>query len=611
MKGLWLCVALALNIAAFSQEHVRVLEHNTTYTIHDNISAEIEQYQRIEILSEEGYKNAVFVEYFDKFRKITDVTVDVIDKLGNKVKRLRRNDGIEFGLSPSYEISDVTQLIIDPKYKQYPFTLEINSKVKLDGFISMPTWVPRSGFHTAVSKSQLVVVHPRQVKINLREEHIKGVTKTDGNRISTVFTVTNLPSVDNKVRYQDFYDDQPKVLVSPESFRLDNVAGSSASWKDFGNWFLALNSDVHKLSGKTKLFIDGLDKSDKRKVVQQIYEYMQDKTRYVSIQLGIGGFKSLPAEEVDNNGYGDCKALSTYMKCMLQHAGINSNYILVRAGDDEPDVIAEFPGNQFNHVFIGVPLASDTIYLACTSQIVPIGYTGTFTDDRNVLWIENNKSAIIRSKIYDQIENVQNNFIKIALDIEGNGLASFESINQGIFFDEIMVYKLAPEDYIKKYNQSKFDYNDYSLKKFTFDQPDRDVSAFVSRFNVEINSLARPVSGKLVLPFVPATPFYKYIDNDELQRFYSIKRCMTVADVIEVDLPDNYWVYNLPQPEKIDTPFGSYSIEATVDGDKLKLKRTMIFFKGEYRNEGYDGFRTFFQAIEKVEKKKLVLNSKT
>jgi hypothetical protein len=167
MKGLWLCAALAFNITAFSQEHIRILEHNTTYTIYDNASAEIEQHQRMEILSEEGYKEAIYVGYYDKFTKVSEITVDVIDKQGNKVKRLKRNDGIEFGLSPSYEITDVTELTIDPKYKQYPFVLEINAKVKMDGFISMPTWVPRSQFHTAVHKSQLVIVRARQVIINV------------------------------------------------------------------------------------------------------------------------------------------------------------------------------------------------------------------------------------------------------------------------------------------------------------------------------------------------------------------------------------------------------------------------------------------------------------
>lgn len=611
MRTIFFCIVLTTNITSFCQEHARILEHTSTYIVHDNLTADIEKHLKIEILSDAGYKFAVYREYYDKFRKLTDVTVDVIDNSGKKVKKLRRNDGIQWGLSPSNEITDVTELYIDPKYKQFPFTLEINYKISLDGFITLPVWVPRSDFNLAVNKSQLTIIYPSGVKINFREEHIKGTTKTEGSKVTTTYKVENLGAVDEKVRYQDFYDEQPKVLVGPEKFRLDNFAGSSASWKDFGNWFYALNNQTFKLSSNTRQFVDGLDKSNKKNTIRQIYEYMQDKTRYVSIQLGIGGFKSLPVEDVDNYGYGDCKALTTYTKALLQYAGIKSNYILVRAGADEPDVIAEFPSNQFNHVYLGVPLPSDTIYLECTSQIVPTDYTGKFTDDRNVLWIDENKSSIIRSRVYDHKENAQNNFITVKLDEQGNGTASIESINQGIFFDEIMAYKLAPEDYVKEYNQSKFDYSDFTIKKFTFNQPEREVPAFVSNTSVEIKSLAKSVSGKLVLPLIPVRPFYKYIDFDDLQKFYSIKRGMTIADVIEVDLPDNFWIYNLPQSEKIDSPFGTYSLEVTVDDDKLKLKRTMVFYKGEFKKEGYDKFKSFFQAIEKTEKKKLVLNSKT
>jgi len=611
MRTLFILALATISSLAVAQEHVRIEEYNTTYILHDNQTAEIEEHYKVKILSEQGYKFSVYSQYYDEFQKITDVTVDVFDRDGKKVKRLRRNDGFEWGLSPSNEFTDITQLSIDPGYKQFPFTVEVNSKIKLDGFISLPTWVPRSEFHVAVDRSQLTVIRPASVKVNFREENIQGATQRNENKVVTVFKVSNLPHVDNKLRYKDFYDLQPKVLISPEKFQLEGKEGSATTWETFGDWFLSINNDPYKLAVKTREHIDRLEKSDKKKLVQDIYEYMQDRTRYISIQLGIGGFKSLPTEKVDNYGYGDCKALSTYMKSMLDYAGVKSNYVLVRAGDDVPDVIAEFPGNQFNHVYLGVPFSKDTILLECASQIVPVNYTGRFTDDRNVLWIENNTSSIIRSRTYNHEINKLTNFTGIKLDKEGNAETQIESFRQGIFFDDIMLFKSAPTDYVKSFNQSKFDYNDFVIKNFSYHQPKRNEPAFVAKYSLQVNGLAKFINEKLVLPIIPVTPFYRYFEKDDLKRFYSIKRGLCVTDIIEINLPQNYWIYNFPAPEKLNTAYGSYNLEVTAEGDKLKIKRTLILFKGDYNNSLYDEFKTFYQAIEKVEKRKLVLNSKT
>ena len=170
-----------------------------------------------------------------------------------------------------------------------------------------------------------------------------------------------------------------------------------------------------------------LDASNVREFVGEVYSHMQAKTRYVSIQLGIGGFQSLPASLVDEKGYGDCKALTTYMKSMLDSKGINSNYILVRAGSDVPDVKKEFPSNQFNHVFLGIPTEQDTILIECTSQASPVDYIGTFTDDRNVLWVEKGGSKIIRTPTYSEDDNKIIKEATVFIDEEGNGVVNLKS----------------------------------------------------------------------------------------------------------------------------------------------------------------------------------------
>jgi hypothetical protein len=611
MKAVGFLILTLVAITARGQEYARILDQTTTYRIFDNQKAEVEERIKILISSEHASRWTVFSEYVDRFRKIDNVSLEIFDKDGKKVKRLKKVDGHEYGFSDSYEITDAKVFVLPADYEQYPYTLEIVSKISYNGFISLPTWVPRPYFNIAVDRASLILSRDQSVILKLKEEFVTGKTEKIENNLVTTYEVTKLPHVDMKMRYQDFYELQPKVSISPEKFKLDNVMGSITSWKSFGDWFLGLNEKPYQLTETTKKFLDSLDKRDHQALIRNVYRYMQDKTRYVSIQLGIGGFQSLPTELVESKGYGDCKALTTYTKNMLDYAGLKSNYVLVRAGDDVPDVMADFPSNQFNHVFLAIPLKDDTVMLECTSQTSPFNYVGSFTDDRNVLWIKQNTSQIIRSRIYNHLQNLQHNEAKIRVNEQGNGIVELTETNKGLFFDQIMMFQGAPTDYVKHYNQEKFEYADFAIKDFKFEQKSRDESAFKTKYTIEVNNLARPAGTKLIFPIIPTTPAAKYVERDDLMKFVSIRRGISIVDEMEITLPENFWISNLPAAEEINSPYGTYTLSTTFDGTTLKIKRSMTFFKGDYKKDKYDAFHVFFDKIVKLEGKKLILNSKT
>ncbi len=172
-------------------------------------------------------------------------------------------------------------------------------------------------------------------------------------------------------------------------------------------------------------------KDDKEKVFG-LYDFLQQNTRYVSIQLGIGGWQPFEASYVAEKKYGDCKALSNYMIALLKEAGITGKYIEIFAGESPPPFIEDFPFSQFNHVISCVPLKKDTIWLECTSQTKSAGYMGSFPGDRNAILIDETGGHLVHTPVYKVADNLQLRKVKAIADKEGNLNAEIMSTYSGL-----------------------------------------------------------------------------------------------------------------------------------------------------------------------------------
>ncbi|NJK82774.1 MAG: transglutaminase domain-containing protein [Saprospiraceae bacterium] len=98
-------------------------------------------------------------------------------------------------------------------------------------------------------------------------------------------------------------------------------------------------------------------KSNKEKIAI-LYRFLQDNMRYVSVQLGIGGWQTYDAQYVEQNKYGDCKALSNFMKAMLKTLDIPA-YTAAVYGDSRGvplEAEEDFSFPLFNHVIYIFPM---------------------------------------------------------------------------------------------------------------------------------------------------------------------------------------------------------------------------------------------------------------
>ncbi|MBK7885194.1 MAG: hypothetical protein IPJ81_16430 [Chitinophagaceae bacterium] len=229
----------------------------------------------------------------------------------------------------------------------------------------------------------------------------------------------------------------PTIQLAPRLFEYDGYKGSFSSWQDFGIWNYNLYEETNTFNAQRTGEILSLVKNsttDAEKI-KALYNYLKRSTRYVSIQLGIGGFKPFPVNFVDDKKYGDCKALTNYMRYLLKVAGIASYPALINAGYNKLPADVNFPASVFNHVILCVPLKNDTVWLECTSKNNECGILGTFTEKKKALLLTEKGGILINTPASNYNNNILTSKTIVLLDEEGGAATNSSFFYKGEFND--------------------------------------------------------------------------------------------------------------------------------------------------------------------------------
>jgi hypothetical protein len=216
----------------------------------------------------------------------------------------------------------------------------------------------------------------------------------------------------------------PSITFVTDKFSFLGTEGELSSWKGLGKWIRDLYKGLDALPADRQQFFANLVKEapNDREKMRRIYDYLQHNFRYVSIQLGIGGFQPFSAEFTDQKKYGDCKALSNFMKAALKSVGIKSYVAIINAEYNQEPVDPDFPANKFNHVILCVPGQRDSTWLECTSSTTEFGELGTFTENRNALLITEDGGVLVPTPKSRPEENIMSTTTTINLADDLSGL---------------------------------------------------------------------------------------------------------------------------------------------------------------------------------------------
>jgi hypothetical protein len=589
-------------------------EETITFTVKDKDQAKLTVHRVFTALDGEGEEALFFVMYSDEFRKLDDADIRVYDAHGNSINR--------------YKLKEIASeatgdgLVVDGKVyffrvaaPSYPMTVQFDYVVKYKGTLNYPDYhieVPEQ----SVENSSYTVTVPADLDLRYKAQNISlppAVENTGKNKVYS-WKVKNLPAVpyeEGAVSYESSY---PAILLAPNEFSMDGNDGNLSTWKSFGEWFAGLEKGSITLPDKTVALLKSLvkDAGNDQEKISILYDYLQTNCRYVSIQLGIGGYKPFDAEFVDEKKYGDCKALSNYMQAMLSAVGIRSYQALINAEYNRQPVDPAFPHNSFNHVILCVPGNKDTTWLECTSKATVPGVLGSFTENRNALLITPDGGVLVATPRSTSSENIFNLTTRIKLSEDASGQSESVLKTRGEFREEI-IGGVADE---KKDDQKK-----YLVRRLGFSQPDDFMLSCDTK-----NDSARTTFSLLMEKVPEFTAGSKMFLNPRIYRIwngtlpttkkrtkpYYFEYPFLKDDTTVYQLPENYTVENLPKARDLKCAYGRFITRYTYDEKSNTVTSTALLELtcNKIPADQFEETRNFFSEVGKEYTDKIVVRKK-
>lgn len=580
----------------------------------DNVLINISK--AVTVFNKGGDVHGQLVLFYDKNISIKAVKGEIYDEFGKqKGKFSLSNFKDESAVNDFSLFEDSRVKYYIPQINTYPYTIVYQYEIRNKQNLIIPQWKPVPGFDIAVEKSSYqFVCNPKD------EVRIHAVNyKSDPKEIITEKQKSLFWNVDaiNAIKYEAYAPNQESyftsIKVAPKNFSYYNFKGSYTDWEGLGKLsYDYLLKDRKVLPLATIEQIKDLVKyepNDKAKA-KKIYEYFQQKTRYISVQIGIGGFQPIKASEVDRLGYGDCKGLVNYMQSLLDAVGIESYYCVVEAGEEKTDLIPSFASmEQGNHIILCLPLNGDTTWLECTSQDAPFGYLGSFTDDRWVLACTKEGGKLLKTPKLEALNSTQIRTAELKLSKNGTIDGTMYTKFEGSQFDNH--FSLIHKSVIEREKQLKriYDINNIEFKNIEV-FANKDVPLFSEKLTIDIRGYATVNNDKIFL-----TPNLFNIKRSvpslrNRTQPLDLKRGYVDVDSISISLDENIIPILLPKSLKLDTKFGVYELEIKLQDKKLIYYRKLLMKDGLFEASDYENYENFVNEVANNDRLRLALNLK-
>jgi hypothetical protein len=589
-----------------------------SYEIKSNGQAVSNERHVYTILNEKGEYYATYkTGYNNKTIIINSVNGYLYDATGKETGHFKKKDMED---RPAY---DGSSFVNDERVKvgslyshTYPYTVEFEEEDEITELFQIGDWYPQANIRHSVEKSVYSISAPSDYKIRYKMLHspLKPSIDEKGSKRTYTWEIHNLTAYD-ETPYSNILNCTPHLMIGLSDVEMGGYKGNMSTWDDYAKFYGSLQKGRDVLPEETKQKVHDLTNglTDPEAKVAVLYNYLQQNTHYVGIQLGIGGWQTYDASYVASKKYGDCKALSNFMVSLLKEAGIKGHAVVIEAGEEEKDFVTDFTHDPFDHVICCVPLGKDTIWLECTSQSLPPGYLSEFTANRYGLLIDDDGGSLVHTPAYLLPDNVQVRKILAVLDNEGNLNLESNTSYKAICQDDIesVIHHQSKGEQLTRL-KSEFNLPTYDVTAFNYKEDySRRLPVIIETFDLKVNNYAQ-VSGKRIFinPDILTRSSEKLSEDKDRRLNVELKEEYRHIDSIQISIPAGYEMESKSTDLELKSKFGRYVNRTAVTGDKILYYREREQYSGRFPATDYAEFVKFHNDMFSADHTGIVLVKK-
>lgn len=596
------------SVAVKRMEEIQVIIYSTKRIV-------VKHKYAITILNEEGDKYAGYVNSYSSLKNLMHIDGNLYDANGKKIASVKKKDIEDVAYSDGFSLMRDDRLKSHRFHsRQYPYTVEYEDEEENKESYFLPFWMPVDGNYMSVQSSKFSVETPLDFTIRIKQfNHKDNPTLSKDVNQTYTWQLNNFKPINAEAFQPSIKELVPMVYIGPETFSIGGYEGDMKTWQTLGLFHRLLNAGRDEVPIAIKEEILSLTKgiSYEKEKIKIIYQYLQKNTRYISVQLGIGGWQSFDARYVAENKYGDCKALSNYMISLLKEVGIKAYYVLITAGRGRKGLTPDFPAPYFNHVICCVPGQNDTTWLECTSQIEAPGFLGSFTGNRKALLIGDDGGYVVNTPSYSANDNRQIRKVEAKIDATGNMVADVKTLYSGIQQEipRSLFYSASKEEK-EEYLQQILSIPSYNLMYLNYREINAEIPRIEEKLQIKADGFAT-ISGKRIF-IVPNFMNQSTTKLTEYDRQFPIQLDMSFLEIdsMQIEIPEGYIVESAPKNVSLMSPFGEYNLQFTYQNNTLLLIRRLTREMNTFPASDYLKLVEFMNTIYKADHSKIVMVKK-